>query len=122
MANQERTFEVDGKSYALRFSYNALAMLEEQLGRSVSALQSAIGVSQVRAMLWAGLEGARLKSGKPRAPFTLLQAGDLLDELGIDEATKIVLGAFNASFGPKRESEEGESDSKPDPSRSGMPD
>jgi hypothetical protein len=61
MPNQERTFEASGKTYTLRFTQNALYLLEKELGRPLLAALQSLGVVEVQAMMWAGLEGARLK-------------------------------------------------------------
>ena len=61
MPNQEHTFEAGGKTYTIRFTQNALYRLEVELGRPLLAALQSLGVVEVQAMMWAGLEGARLK-------------------------------------------------------------
>lgn len=101
MANQERTFEAGGKTYALRFSQNAMYRLEKQLGESVFGMKVCPSVLQT--MLWAGLEGARLKLDQAvpanRKPYTIDDAGDIIDALGgLTIATPIIMDAWTDSL------------------------
>ena len=97
MPNQERIFEAGGKTYTIRFTQNALYRLERELGRPLAVALRALGVVEVQAMLWAGLEGARLKTRsepvcaddaesadrtRRERPFTIDEAGEIIDELG----------------------------------------
>ncbi|MGA9723305.1 MAG: hypothetical protein WBQ86_12685 [Candidatus Binatus sp.] len=97
MANQERTFEAGAETYEIRFTQNALYKLEEKLGTPLMLIgQLKVGPVILQTMLWAGLEGARLKHKPPlRKAFTIEEAGDIIDELGgLPEATPIVLEAW----------------------------
>lgn len=82
MPNQERRFAVGSREYAIRFTQNALYRLQKQLGRPLAEIRNSAGPVEIQTMLWAGLEGARLKSRDRKEPFTLDEAGDLIDELG----------------------------------------
>jgi len=62
--------ELAGKSYALRFTVNALCCLEEKMGQGFSALLKT-QLSSLRGLLWCGL----LETEKG---ITLHRAGDLL--------------------------------------------
>jgi hypothetical protein len=100
MANAQRgevAFECDGKSYALRFSSNALCELEDILNCGVNAIATQLSnpenlrIKTVRAVFWAGL--------LDRNPeMTLRDAGEIITSLTLPVAlTKIGL-AFSAAF------------------------
>ena len=115
MPNQERTFEAGGKTYTIRFTQNALYRLEKELGRPLLAALQSLGVVEVQAMMWAGLEGARLKgraencstdeaAGQARRArrFTIDEAGEIIDELGgAAAAAPIIVDAWRAAM-PRR--------------------
>lgn len=119
MANQERTFEAGGKSYTIRFTQNALYKLEKQLGLSIMGLK--MGPLVLQTMMWAGLEGARLKHPGRYKPgdippligiFTIEEAGDIIDEMGgLAKATPTILEAWTAALAPG--SKNGEGDAAP---------
>jgi len=103
MANQERSFEVGGTTFTIRFTQNALYRMEEKLG-SFLAIANRLGAREAQVMMWAGLEGARLKNKSRRQEYTLDEAGDLIDELGgLAQAVPIIIDAFNAAFPQKKE-------------------
>lgn len=114
MPNQERTFDLDGKTYAIRFTQNALYRIEEKLGREIGHLGQRFGAIEIQTMLWASLEGARLKSRSRAEPYTLDEAGDLIDALGgLRAAEAIVIDAWRAAFPGKSEGGSGETTSDP---------
>jgi len=128
--NQERIFEAGGKTYTIRFTQNALYRLERELGRPLAVALRALGVVEVQAMLWAGLEGARLKSKREQVcvddaesadrtrrsrPFTIDEAGEIIDELGgAAAAAPIIVDAWRAAM-PRRNREAGPDRSDRDP-------
>jgi hypothetical protein len=121
MANQERTFEAGGKIYALRFSQNAIYRLEEKLGGE-SIFGMKIKPSTLQTMLWAGLEGARLKLDQTvpanRKPYTIDDAGDIIDELGgLAEATPIIMDAWTSSLAHTEKEKEGGSEAPGNPTK-----
>lgn len=105
MGNRERgevTFHAAGESYTLRFSENALCLLEEELDRGVVGIlremsswatdQDAIRLTTLRAVMWAGLQEHHPKSD-------LKQAGALIGDVGgIVAAANIVADALRAAF------------------------
>jgi hypothetical protein len=100
MPNQERTFIADGRTYAIRFTQNALYKLEEKLGRRIDAAN--FGVVDFQTMLWAGLEGARLKHKSRTQPFTIEETGDIVDAMregGLDPMA-IIMDAWTAAMAP----------------------
>jgi len=118
MPNQERTFEAGGKTYTIRFTQNALYRLERELGRPLLAALQSLGVVEVQAMMWAGLEGARLKGRAETCStdeaanqairarrFTIDEAGEIIDELGgAAAAASIIMDAWRAAM-PRRNRE-----------------
>ena len=87
MPTQGVEFEVAGKTYGLRFTSNALFKLEEKSGRSVPEMLVAFnegrcGVRDIQLMFWAALEGHRLKSKPRSSPYTVEEAGDIIDDAG----------------------------------------
>ncbi len=116
MPNQERTFEAGGRSYTIRFTQNALYRLEKELGRPLAVALRSLGIVELQVMMWAGLEGARLKrrsedahnghgadvTGSDR-PYTIEEVGDIFDELGgASAAAPIIMDAWRAAM-PRRE-------------------
>jgi hypothetical protein len=106
MPNQERTFVVGERTYSVRFTQNALYKLQKQLNRPLHEITGFASIVEIQTMLWAGLEGARLKHSDRKEPFTIEEVGDLIDELGgMGAAAEIVSDALclavlgNASSG-----------------------
>lgn len=121
MPNQGKTFEVGGKTYEIRFTQNALYRLEKELGRSILNRQMDWGVVQIQSMLWAGLEGARLKTKSRPTPFGLDEVGDLMDAM-IEADLKpldLVMEAWAAAHPEKKEAakENGDGGAEANPSR-----
>lgn len=93
------TFDANGKQRALRFTTNALCLLEDRSKLSqfevaqelAFAKDTPLGVSAktLRALFWAGAAGGDL---------TLEQAGDLVDAVGKREAVRLAIEAFDAAF------------------------
>lgn len=104
-------FEAGGKSYALRLSINAQAVYEEAAGESVIASMTnlnakADSVLRLRRMFWAGLQGAG-------HVMTLAQAGDLMEEVGLNPAARLVTQAFLLAY-PQPDPEEADSSAEGD--------
>ena len=100
MANPHRGevgFQYGGRDYKLRFSTNALCELEDLLGVGVNAISQQLGgvdtlrMKTVRAVFWAGL-----LDNHPQ--ITILQAGEMLGELGLTTGLKLVGDAFALAF------------------------
>jgi len=110
MANPHRgeaSFEVDDKTYRLRFSWNAAAEFEEPAGRSFYDAADALAagrlsVRTLRAMLWAGLQ-------EHHPGLTLRDAGVLIERIGQVEAWGLVRRAIEYFFPPS------EAAASPDP-------
>lgn len=81
----ESTFEVEGKTFTLKYGANAWAELEHKLGRGSIAISQdlmswmqdpeKISIITFRALLWAGLR-------KYHKDVTIDGAGDLIDDAG----------------------------------------
>ena len=105
MANKHRgevELEVDGQTWTLRYSANALCELEDALNLGVAeiveTLQNPKGVriKTLRALLWAGL--------RDRHPeMTLAMAGDLLTATGVPTAFEHVGQAIGRAFPQAKE-------------------
>ena len=92
----EASFEVEGKTYRLRFSWNAAAEFEEPAGRSFYDAADALAagrlsVRTLRAMLWAGLQ-------EHQPGLTLKEAGVLIEKVGQVESWGLVRKAIEYFF------------------------
>ena len=110
---QTHEFTAGGKKYRLRFSINALAAMESlRGGEHYLVISRRLSALDVRAMMCAGLEGARKKGDA----FTLEKAGEIIDELGgYSAALKVLLPAYKDSLNPVEEREEGGGDESEPP-------
>ncbi|MBE3604142.1 hypothetical protein IMX07_10955 [bacterium] len=82
MPNQEVQFEIAGRIHRLRFTANAEYRIEGILGRPIFRIaEHGLGARELQAMFWGALEGARLKHRDRAEPWTLDEAGDLIDAL-----------------------------------------
>jgi hypothetical protein len=92
-ANGTIAFEALGKARSLRFTVNALCLLEDKLEKSTldiaMELQFNPRITTVRAMFWAG--------GGDH-DMTLGEVGEMVEELGIEKAIEIAREAFAAAF------------------------
>lgn len=89
----EVPLQAGGQTHTLRFTTNALVELEQALGKPVSQIQENSGIREIRAMVWAGLSHERR--------ITLQEAGDLVDEAGLQAAAEAVGEAMRLAFGPQ---------------------
>ncbi len=104
MAVQDRIFTAGDKQYTLRFTQNALYLLEEKLGRVLFS-KVGEGIIDVQTMFWAGLEGARLKYKTREKAFTIFEAGEIIDAAreGGAEPFQIMMDAWrDANPTPKK--------------------
>jgi hypothetical protein len=79
-----RMVTLAGREYPIAFTSNALVFLEEHTGMSVSQFAAALkrdaaGIRGLQMLLWAGLEGGRLRDKHRKARWTLEEIGDLID-------------------------------------------
>ena len=92
----EASFEVEGKAYRVRFSWNAAAEYEDAAGRHLSdalfdIARERLSARSLRAMLWAGLQ-------EHHPEVTLKEAGSLIDKLGRKEAQRVMGVALRYFF------------------------
>ena len=86
------SFETEGGARALRFSTNAMVSYQdatnETLMDGLQALQEKPGdMKRMRALFWAGLGGGALD-----------EAGDIVDEIGLSEAFRLIGEAASLAF------------------------
>ena len=97
MANPHRgevTFEAGGKNQTLRLDTNAICDLEDQLDLSIvdiGRLLDAGRISIVRAAFRAGLVNGD-------GGMTLAEAGDIIDEIGYEQAATHLSKALERAF------------------------
>ncbi len=107
MRGQSR-FEAAGKAWVLTFSFNELVELEEAIGVKVEELGAKLGdgAKTVRTVFRVCLEAEH-------GPMTDREAGDLISEVGPQEAAQLLSKAFTAAFpkgappkGPRKPAEQ----------------
>ena len=99
----EASFDVEGKAFRVRFSWNAAAEYEEAAGKPLSdalfdIARERLSARSLRAMLWAGLQ-------EHHQDVTLKEAGRLIDKMGRKEAQR-VMGVALRYFFPELEPSE----------------
>jgi hypothetical protein len=88
------TFEAAGQDYALQFTTNRLCELEEEAGEKILAIcarmenPEAISFIDLRRIFRAGLVGV----------FSHTDAGDILDEVGMQRGLILAAQAMSAAF------------------------
>lgn len=94
MANKQRGYaliELD-RLRTIKFDMNALAEMEDALGRPVSQMtEMNVGMREMRAMVWAGLLHENPK-------LTLADAGKLIELDRLEEITQQITAAFTNAF------------------------
>lgn len=95
MANPARgevAFRVADSEYTLKFSTNAICELEERLDKGLNTIVANMErLTTVRALLWAGLRAKH-------PDVTIAQAGEMIDRVGMAEATETIGKALTAAF------------------------
>ena len=88
---------VGERTYTLRFGVNALIALQDELGQSLDQLvkrvqgdSMAVSLRDLRVMLWSGLV-------THHAGITLAQAGEIIDDAGMEVVAKALNEAVQAS-------------------------
>lgn len=96
----EVSFEAEGQTYRLAFTANALIALEERLDKTVAEIgamfEQPLRLAHLRILFWAGL------SDHHEVPE--LEAGRLMDAVGIDKVGELIGRAFVLAF-PEEEAE-----------------
>ena len=106
----EASFEIDGKPFHVRFTWNAAAEYEEVAGKPLSdalldVAREKLSARSLRAMLWAGLQ-------EQHPDVTLKETGRLIDKLGRREAQR-VMGVALRYFFPELEKEDAKTTAGP---------
>jgi hypothetical protein len=88
----------DGKEVRVLFTNRALAEAESQCGKSIIAISNGFqenktGVTEVAALLRAGMEAARRDSHTGARAVTLQDAYELMDAAGFTEVVSVVMTA-----------------------------
>jgi tail tube GTA-gp10-like protein len=100
MANAHRgevEFTVGKKVYTLKFSTNAMCELETAVGGNVIEMANSLSdtakmsIRTIRTVFWAGLRDHH-------EAVTEVEAGRLMDELGLVEASQMIAKAFTLAF------------------------
>jgi len=112
----EASFEVAGRTYRLKYDWNAAAEFEEAAGRPLSdalldVAREKLSAKSLRAMLWAGLQ-------EHHAEVTLMESGRLIDAMGRREAQRLMGAALRYYF---PELEEGKDPGPPVPAAAVAP-
>ena len=92
----EASFDIEGKAFRVRFSWNAAAEYEEAAGKALSdalldIAREKLSARSLRAMLWAGLQ-------EHHPDVTLRQAGEMIDAMGRAEAQRVMGVALRYFF------------------------
>ncbi|MZR14224.1 hypothetical protein GQE99_14470 [Maritimibacter sp. DP07] len=84
-------FRALGELRTLRFSINAICRIEESTGKPIAELAN-IGANaklqDIRAMFWGALE----------PQVTVEEAGEIMDELGLNRSAELIGEAFEKAF------------------------
>jgi hypothetical protein len=91
-------FDADGQHYTLVYSFNALCVMEQRLGRSPIAWMEALKSSpenmlftDLRTLFWSGL-------GDYHPALTEADAGTIMTHVGFEKAAALAVEALNAAF------------------------
>jgi len=103
---ERRDITIGNKVYPILYSANGLRRLERETGHPTSRIgllliSGAGGFDLLQCVMWAGLEGARLKLLTRPNPFTVDEVGDLIDELGGPEVAWDIEDGSNPKTGWK---------------------
>jgi len=102
MANRQKgevAFEVEGASYTLRFTIDAICALEDRLDQGLGEIAMRALTSKrvgfMRGLMWAGLR-------QHHPDVDMVAAGELIAGLGMAQAGELLGEALSAAF-PDRE-------------------
>lgn len=98
----EVEFEADGKTYTLKFGTNALVKIEQRFKRSITDLSKIWEAGEdggmtlmetMRTLLHVGLQSKHAEEFAEEET-----AGDLMDEIGLERTSALVIEAVQAAF------------------------
>jgi len=87
----EINLNVGDRIYTLKFTTNSIVLLEEALGKSVNKIGDDVGVKELRAMIWAGLQ-------HNHPEITLDKVGEIIDEIGTEYGFDRINEAISFAF------------------------
>lgn len=115
--NPERTIEIAGRAYPLAFTTNAtfqlgLYLRQNELGTTkefVNRLTSGkADMVEIQLFFWACLEGARRRTRWRNQPFTVDEAGELIDKAGgLESLSTDLVEAITAAAPDAKDGTEG---------------
>jgi len=115
-ARGEATFVVDGREVTVLFTNRALAGVERRLNKGIigiadGLLSGASGMTEIAALLQAGMEAARIDAKRGGRSVSMEDAYDVLDRAGFAAVAAPVMEAVAAvlAYAP------GENGHEPDP-------
>lgn len=102
-ARGEGTIELDDREVTVLFTNRALANAEKDLGQGVigvaQSFQEAGKVGDVAILLRHGMEAARRDSRRGGRPVSMLEAYEVLDEVGFATVAAVVMEGVAAVLG-----------------------
>lgn len=118
-ARGERFFEAGEREIRVMFTNRALVEAERLMGRSVfgvarGLLDGQSGVTEIAALLRAGMEAARRDARERPVRVSSDEAMDILDEAGVTVVATALMEAITAVLSYDG-SEAGDGDEEPDP-------
>lgn len=102
MGNKARGIVKINDDYSLRYTTNALVEMEEEMDMPIQQIiklfeTGRLGFKAIRVIVWAGLIH-QFDNGDGTYDLTLREAGDLIDEIGLDAMIEKVGDALAAQF------------------------
>ena len=110
-----QNFVAAGKKWGLKFGTNEVALAQEKTATNVMDIQVGMATGNliiVRALFWAGVHGWFRRTKRPGNPPSMIEIGDMMDEIGMKKVVELVGNAFQAAFPTEGEQEEAELDNE----------
>lgn len=117
-ARGEGVIDVNGREVPILFTNRALMTAEKQLGKGIIGVLNGLvdgnsGISELVALLRAGMEAARQDARKSGKPVSNEDALAIIDEIGFTGAIVPVMEAVAAVIGYTSQAEPGDKDEDP---------
>jgi hypothetical protein len=102
---EQKIIRIGRQEYPILYNANAIRRLELETGHSsarigLMLLSGVGGFAMLHAVLWAGLEGGRLRNTTRPSPYTMDEVGDLIDAAGgVTEFWKVEQDAITKKYG-----------------------
>lgn len=117
-ARGEGYLEVDGERLAVLFTNRALAEAEQSTGKPVLQFVSptTCGMADLVQLLAIGLEHARRETKSRKAPYTVREAYEIMDQLGFTDVATAIIGSVGAvlNYSSKKSTDDAEDDEEAD--------